>query len=506
MVGAIPDRLRLEGRRRFRSRPISRWRAARKARMSGLRSCPRPRHAHGVPALEMTKWFDTNYHYMVPELAPGQTLPLSVTQADRGIRGSAARWAIQTRPVLLGPVTFLSLAKSRDADDFDPLSLLDALLPVYVEVLQRARRERAPTGCRSTSPAWSLDLERRPQRRALQPRLRALAEAVPALKIMLTTYFGGLRRQSRYRAGAAGGRPASSTWCAAPEQLDEVLRPPPEGSGALARRHRRPQHLARRPDAHARPARARSSPARERPRVDRAVLLAAAVPIDLATETDLDPRAAELARLRRAEARGAGRRSARRSNEGRGSGRGRAWRSSARAAAAPQGLAANSSIAGARPHRRARRPTMRRRASAFAERAAAQQAAPATCPLSRPPRSAPFRRPPRSAHARADARAGAHRPTTPIRAVPGEEDRARRSAGRRRSASTCWCTASSNATTWCSISASSLSGFAFTATAGCRSTARAACGRRSSSATSRGPSPMTVAWCALRAVADEASR
>src|SRR4029079_678278 len=90
--------------------------------------------SHGVPALEMTKWFDTNYHYMVPELARDQTFSLASRKPIEEYEEAKAL-GYQTRPVLVGPVTFLKLAKSRDAG-FNPLSLLDRLLPVYIEVLR----------------------------------------------------------------------------------------------------------------------------------------------------------------------------------------------------------------------------------------------------------------------------------------------------------------------------------------------------------------------------------
>ncbi|GHJ37442.1 5-methyltetrahydropteroyltriglutamate--homocysteine S-methyltransferase [Streptomyces sp. TS71-3] len=86
--------------------------------------------------LEMTKWFDTNYHYLVPELGPG-----TVFTADPGKQVAEFREAralgLTARPVLLGPVTYLLLSHpGPDAPPgFDPLTLLDALLPVYAEVL-----------------------------------------------------------------------------------------------------------------------------------------------------------------------------------------------------------------------------------------------------------------------------------------------------------------------------------------------------------------------------------
>ncbi|MFF5615502.1 5-methyltetrahydropteroyltriglutamate--homocysteine S-methyltransferase [Streptomyces albidoflavus] len=89
-----------------------------------------------VAPLEMTKWFDTNYHYLVPELGPD-----TVFTADSAKQVAELTEALAlghtARPVLVGPVTYLLLAKPAPgvADDFEPLTLLDRLLPVYAEVL-----------------------------------------------------------------------------------------------------------------------------------------------------------------------------------------------------------------------------------------------------------------------------------------------------------------------------------------------------------------------------------
>ncbi|MEW2109350.1 5-methyltetrahydropteroyltriglutamate--homocysteine S-methyltransferase [Streptomyces albidoflavus] len=86
--------------------------------------------------LEMTKWFDTNYHYLVPELGPD-----TVFTADSGKQVAELAEALAlghtARPVLVGPVTYLLLAKPAPgvAEEFEPLTLLDRLLPVYAEVL-----------------------------------------------------------------------------------------------------------------------------------------------------------------------------------------------------------------------------------------------------------------------------------------------------------------------------------------------------------------------------------
>src|SRR4029453_11123285 len=91
-------------------------------------------------AMEMTKWFDTNYHYLVPELGPEVEFGLAANPKPLAELAEARELGIATRPVLLGPVTFLLLAKGSGAgagtgSGFDRLSLLDPLLEVYAELL-----------------------------------------------------------------------------------------------------------------------------------------------------------------------------------------------------------------------------------------------------------------------------------------------------------------------------------------------------------------------------------
>ncbi|MFE7029008.1 5-methyltetrahydropteroyltriglutamate--homocysteine S-methyltransferase [Streptomyces sp. NPDC057621] len=98
------------------------------------------RGTQDVAPLEMTKWFDTNYHYLVPELGPD-----TVFTADSGKQVAELREALAlgltARPVLVGPVTYLLLAKPAPgvAADFDPLTLIDRLLPVYAEIVSDLR-------------------------------------------------------------------------------------------------------------------------------------------------------------------------------------------------------------------------------------------------------------------------------------------------------------------------------------------------------------------------------
>ncbi|MFJ3840857.1 5-methyltetrahydropteroyltriglutamate--homocysteine S-methyltransferase [Streptomyces sp. NPDC090054] len=94
------------------------------------------RGTQDVAPLEMTKWFDTNYHYLVPELGPDTVFTADSTKQVTEF-GEARALGHTARPVLVGPVTYLLLAKPAPgvADDFEPLTLLDRLLPVYARVL-----------------------------------------------------------------------------------------------------------------------------------------------------------------------------------------------------------------------------------------------------------------------------------------------------------------------------------------------------------------------------------
>ncbi len=141
-----------------------------------------------VTAMEMTKWFDTNYHYIVPELGPDTTFRLaSKKPLDEYLEARAA--GIETVPVLIGPLTYLLVGKSPDhAHDFDRLSLLPSLLPVYIEMLTALRDAGArwvqfdePVLVQDRTPA---ELE------ALTVAYRALAAAAGSTSLLVETYFG----------------------------------------------------------------------------------------------------------------------------------------------------------------------------------------------------------------------------------------------------------------------------------------------------------------------------
>lgn len=140
-------------------------------------------------ALEMTKWFDTNYHYLVPELSKGQHFRLASSKPFDEF-AEALALGIRTVPVLIGPLTFLLLAKAR-GQDFDRLSLLPTLLPVYAEVLGRLQSQGAEW-VQIDEPVLCLDLTPE-QRNAFSRAYKQLRETAPNPQILLTTYFGELR-------------------------------------------------------------------------------------------------------------------------------------------------------------------------------------------------------------------------------------------------------------------------------------------------------------------------
>jgi 5-methyltetrahydropteroyltriglutamate--homocysteine methyltransferase len=141
-----------------------------------------------VPAMEMTKWFDTNYHYIVPEFELGQTFQLaSLKPVDEFLEAKAV--GIQTRPVLLGPISFLLLGKSKNPR-LQPLSLLNALLPVYEDLLRRLERAGAEWA-QIDEPCLVLDLTAG-ARIAFASTYDRLSRSTQ-LRLLVATYFEGLR-------------------------------------------------------------------------------------------------------------------------------------------------------------------------------------------------------------------------------------------------------------------------------------------------------------------------
>lgn len=174
MVGAVPERHR---------------EAVRADALDGYFAMARG--TQDVAPLEMTKWFDTNYHYLVPELGPD-----TVFTADSARQVAELKEALALghtpRPVLVGPVTYLLLAKAAPgvAADFEPLTLLDRLLPVYAEVLADLRAAGAEW-VQLDEPALVQD--RTPaELNAAARAYRELGGLTDRSKLLVASYFGRL--------------------------------------------------------------------------------------------------------------------------------------------------------------------------------------------------------------------------------------------------------------------------------------------------------------------------
>ncbi|WP_417500871.1 5-methyltetrahydropteroyltriglutamate--homocysteine S-methyltransferase [Marinobacter sp.] len=139
-----------------------------------------------VHAGEMTKWFDTNYHYIVPEFDAGTSFSLN---ADRILEqlAEARAQGINAKPVIIGPVTYLWLGKAKD--DSDRLNLLNKLLPVYTELLTKLA-EAGAEWVQIDEPALVTELDA-DWRHAFILAYHELKTA--PVKLLLTTYFGELR-------------------------------------------------------------------------------------------------------------------------------------------------------------------------------------------------------------------------------------------------------------------------------------------------------------------------
>ncbi|PDP88874.1 5-methyltetrahydropteroyltriglutamate--homocysteine S-methyltransferase [Glycomyces fuscus] len=149
------------------------------------------RGEQGAPPLEMTKWFDTNYHYLVPELSPG-TRPRLVGDKPVAEFREAAEAGFHTRPVLVGPLTFLLLAKPADdaPEGWEPVQLLDQLLDAYARLLADLRAAGA-TEVQLDEPILATD-EGRAALGHLERAYQRLGTVTDRPSLLVSTYFGSI--------------------------------------------------------------------------------------------------------------------------------------------------------------------------------------------------------------------------------------------------------------------------------------------------------------------------
>ena len=139
----------------------------------------------------MVKWFDANYHYVKPTLQDGQTFKLSSDPKPVVEFLEAKKAGYTTRPVLVGPVSFLALGKADRGQTVEPITLLDKLLPVYEELLVKLKEAGAET-VQIDEPTLVFDLPLK-VKNSFKPayeKLSALGDKIP--KLVFATYFGDI--------------------------------------------------------------------------------------------------------------------------------------------------------------------------------------------------------------------------------------------------------------------------------------------------------------------------
>ena len=155
------------------------------------RGLQKPDQGIDVPSLEMVKWFDSNYHYVKPTLQDGQVFKLSENPKPVVEFKEAKEAGVPTRPVLLGPVSFLALGKADRDQTIEPISALEKLLPLYEDLLKQLKAAGAES-VQIDEPVLVFDLKSE-YKNAFKPayeKLGALGDAAP--KIVLATYFGDI--------------------------------------------------------------------------------------------------------------------------------------------------------------------------------------------------------------------------------------------------------------------------------------------------------------------------
>jgi 5-methyltetrahydropteroyltriglutamate--homocysteine methyltransferase len=188
------------------------------------------KNGRDVIAMEMTKWFDTNYHYIVPELKKGQTFKLSTTKIFDETK-EALDAGYDAVPVLIGPVSFLMLAKKNEDFTDCRCTLLPGLLAVYTEIFQKLLA-MGISWIQIDEPCLVLDLEDR-YKQAYKDAYAELKKSVPGMNIRIATYFDGLRDNT----DLAFSLPVAAInvdLVRAPDQLDSCIAKAKETGIALA--------------------------------------------------------------------------------------------------------------------------------------------------------------------------------------------------------------------------------------------------------------------------------
>jgi 5-methyltetrahydropteroyltriglutamate--homocysteine methyltransferase len=177
-----------------------------------------------ITAMEMTKWLDTNYHYIVPEFTGGQEFRIFSEKIFTEYNSAEKILGSKAKPVLVGPVSYLLLGKEKE-NGFERIDLIRKLVPVYIDIITRLQQQGVEW-IQLDEPCLALDLSEK-DKNAFDFAYRAIAEKVGGVKILVATYFEALLENTKL----AVDLPVAALHIdlvRAPEQLDEVLSLIPE--------------------------------------------------------------------------------------------------------------------------------------------------------------------------------------------------------------------------------------------------------------------------------------
>jgi len=172
-----------------------------------------------ITAMEMTKWLDTNYHYIVPEFTAKQEFRIFSEKVFGEYNAARQLAGAKAKPVLLGPVSYLLSGKEKEAG-FERIDLIKKLVPVYVDIINRLKSQGAEW-IQLDEPCLALDLTKK-EKEAFEYTYRFITNRVSGVKLMVATYFDALLDNTEL----AVNLPIAALHVdlvRAPEQLDEVL-------------------------------------------------------------------------------------------------------------------------------------------------------------------------------------------------------------------------------------------------------------------------------------------
>lgn len=182
------------------------------------------RNGLDITAMEMTKWFDTNYHYIVPEFTPGQEFKVFSNRLFSEFSGARHVTGKTPKPILIGPVSYLLLGKEKPGKanaGFDKIDLIKKLVPIYIEILNKLKDDYRADWVQLDEPFLAMDLTEK-QKQAYIYAYGEIKKHCPHIKTLLTTYFEGLQDN----ASLAVNLPVCALHVdlvRAPQQLDELL-------------------------------------------------------------------------------------------------------------------------------------------------------------------------------------------------------------------------------------------------------------------------------------------